>query len=62
MSVHSYMTSKLGNRTPKLQDGDFQCVDVAAIGSKESVLTRGGLGIDSVSMCQEVSRGHSTLQ
>ena len=28
---------------------------------KENALTRGGLGIDSVSICQEVSRGHSTL-
>ena len=27
---------------------------------KENVLTRGGLGIDSVSMRQEVSRSHST--
>jgi len=26
---------------------------------KENVLTRGDLGIDSVSMSQEVSRGHS---
>ena len=28
---------------------------------EESALTRGGLGIDSFSMRQEVSRGHSTL-
>jgi len=27
---------------------------------KEDVLTRGGLGIDSVSMSQEVSRGRSS--
>jgi hypothetical protein len=27
---------------------------------KEEALTRGGLGIDSVSMNQEVSRGHSS--
>ena len=27
---------------------------------KEKALTGGGLGIDSVSMCQEVSRGHSS--
>jgi len=29
---------------------------------KEYALTRGGLGIDSVSMSQEVSRGHSIQQ
>ena len=28
--------------------------------TKERALTRGGLGIDSVSMSQEVSRGHSS--
>ena len=27
---------------------------------KEDAITWGGLGIDSVSICQEVSRGHST--
>ena len=29
---------------------------------KEDALTWGGLGIDSFSMCQEVSRGHSTCR
>ena len=29
---------------------------------KENALTRGDLGIDSFSMCQEVSRGHSTCR